>query len=43
MGGAFQSPSSNKSELEEGAAFTPRFDADGLIPPSSPMRRAAVS
>jgi len=32
MGGSFQTPSSNKSELEEGAAFTPRFDADGLIP-----------
>ena len=32
MEGSFQSPSSNKSELEEGAAFTPRFDADGLIP-----------
>ena len=32
MGGSFQSPSSNKSELEEGEAFTPRFDGDGLIP-----------
>ena len=32
MGGTFQSSPSNKSELEEGAAFTPRFDADGLIP-----------
>jgi len=32
MGGPFQAPSSNKSELEEGTAFTPRFDADGLIP-----------
>ena len=32
MGGSFQSPSSNKSELEEGTAFTPRFDAAGLIP-----------
>ena len=32
MGGLFQAPSSNKSELEEGTAFTPRFDGDGLIP-----------
>ncbi|HWJ20540.1 MAG TPA: phosphoribosyl-AMP cyclohydrolase [Geobacterales bacterium] len=32
IGGSFQSPSSNKSELEEGAAFTRRFDVDGLIP-----------
>ncbi|WP_163272829.1 phosphoribosyl-AMP cyclohydrolase [Chelativorans alearense] len=27
----FSPPSSDKGELEEGAAFTPRFDADGLI------------
>jgi phosphoribosyl-AMP cyclohydrolase len=32
MEGSFQSPSSNKSELEEGRAFTPRFDQAGLIP-----------
>jgi phosphoribosyl-AMP cyclohydrolase len=32
MDGSFQSPSSNKSELEEGRAFTPRFDQAGLIP-----------
>jgi len=32
MEGSFQSPSSNKSELEEGRAFTPRFDKAGLIP-----------
>jgi len=32
MEGQFQAPSSNKSELEEGTAFTPRFDAAGLIP-----------
>ena len=32
MDGSFQSPSSNKSELEEGRAFTPRFDSAGLIP-----------
>lgn len=31
-GGPVQAPSSNKSQLEEGTAFTPRFDADGLIP-----------
>lgn len=28
---AFQSPSTDKAVLEEGAAFSPRFDADGLI------------
>ena len=32
MPAPFQAPSSNKTELEEGAAFTPRFDASGLIP-----------
>ena len=32
MDGSFQSPSSNISELEEGRAFTPRFDQTGLIP-----------
>jgi len=32
MAGSFQSPSSNTSELEEGRAFTPRFDQAGLIP-----------
>jgi phosphoribosyl-AMP cyclohydrolase len=32
MDGSFQSPSSNKSELEEGRTFTPRFDQAGLIP-----------
>ena len=32
MEGPFQSPSSNTSELEEGRAFTPRFDRAGLIP-----------
>lgn len=32
MDGSFQSPSSNTSELEEGRAFTPRFDQAGLIP-----------
>ena len=32
MDGSFQSPSSNTSELEEGRAFTPRFDRAGLIP-----------
>jgi phosphoribosyl-AMP cyclohydrolase len=32
MEGSFQSPSSDKSELEEGRAFTPRFDQAGLIP-----------
>ena len=26
------SPRGNKSELEEGAGFAPKFDADGLIP-----------
>lgn len=28
---AFQSPSTDKAALEEGAAFSPRFDANGLI------------
>ena len=28
---AFDSPSQNKAVLEEGAAFTPKFDASGLI------------
>jgi len=28
---SFPSPSSDKKQLEEGAAFTPKFDADGLI------------
>ncbi|RUM99460.1 phosphoribosyl-AMP cyclohydrolase [Pseudaminobacter arsenicus] len=28
---AFQQPASDKAALEEGAAFTPRFDANGLI------------
>ena len=32
MDGSFRSPSSNASELEEGRAFTPRFDQAGLIP-----------
>jgi phosphoribosyl-AMP cyclohydrolase len=32
MEGLFPSPSSNKAELEEGRAFTPRFDEAGLIP-----------
>ena len=32
MGEPFQPPSSNKVELEEGTAFTPRFDEAGLIP-----------
>ena len=32
MDSLFQSPSPNKSELEEGRAFTPRFDQAGLIP-----------
>ena len=32
MDGSFKSPSSNASELEEGRAFTPRFDRAGLIP-----------
>ncbi len=32
VSGPFQAPSSSKSELEEGTAFTPRFDAAGLIP-----------
>lgn len=27
----FQQPASDKAALEEGAAFTPRFDANGLI------------
>jgi phosphoribosyl-AMP cyclohydrolase len=27
----FPSPSADKAELEEGSAFTPRFDRDGLI------------
>lgn len=31
-GGLFPHPSSDKSELEEGADFTPRFDSSGLIP-----------
>jgi phosphoribosyl-AMP cyclohydrolase len=32
MPGLFQSPSSSKAGLEEGTAFTPRFDGAGLIP-----------
>ena len=28
---AFQSPSSDKTELESGEAFTPRFDEHGLV------------
>jgi phosphoribosyl-AMP cyclohydrolase len=32
MAGLFQSAPANKSEIEEGASFTPRFDAAGLIP-----------
>ncbi|MGH6748325.1 MAG: phosphoribosyl-AMP cyclohydrolase [Methyloceanibacter sp.] len=28
----FVPPGDDKSEIEEGTAFTPRFDADGLIP-----------
>lgn len=28
---AFPSPSAHKGELEEGPAFTPKFDANGLI------------
>ncbi len=28
---AFDPPSPNKAETEEGAAFTPRFDANGLV------------
>jgi phosphoribosyl-AMP cyclohydrolase len=32
MDGSFQAPSSRASELEEGRAFTPRFDKAGLIP-----------
>jgi phosphoribosyl-AMP cyclohydrolase len=31
MTGMFPRPSSDKMELEEGLAFTPRFDANGLI------------
>lgn len=31
MTSAFPPPSSDKAELEEGAVFTPRFDAAGLI------------
>jgi phosphoribosyl-AMP cyclohydrolase len=31
MSGLFQPTSPSKSELEEGTAFTPRFDAAGLI------------
>ena len=27
----FPAPSADKAELEEGSAFTPRFDRDGLI------------
>ncbi|MBX9461751.1 MAG: phosphoribosyl-AMP cyclohydrolase [Aquamicrobium sp.] len=27
----FPAPSADKAELEEGSAFTPRFDSDGLI------------
>jgi phosphoribosyl-AMP cyclohydrolase len=29
---AFTTAPKNKAELEEGTAFTPKFDADGLIP-----------
>lgn len=32
MMGSFPAPSADKTEAEEGAAFTPRFDASGLIP-----------
>lgn len=32
MATPFPSPSPNKAELEEGVAFTPRFDSAGLIP-----------
>lgn len=28
---AFKTPSTDKAELETGAAFTPRFDANGLV------------
>ena len=41
MGGSFDRL--NKFELEEGAAFKPRFDPDGLIPAIITDAGAAVS